>query len=120
MIVDSNTGEESLIFKGLENVRTDWTQLAKDFQAELYDHVFHDQDPSELILKTVQDTRAGLSDDRLVYRKQLRRKLEQYVKNVPPHVRAARLADEINLEQGRSQLYQKQRLGQLRDYKKRP
>ncbi len=106
LIVDSNSKEESLIFKGLENVRTDWTQLAKDFQAELYDRVFHDQDPSELILKTVLDTRAGLHDDRLVYRKQLRRKLELYVKNVPPHVRAARLADDINLELGRSQLYQ--------------
>lgn len=106
LIIDSSSNKESLIFKGLENVRTDWTQLAKDFQAELYDHVFHDQDPTKLILKTVEDTRAGLCDDRLIYRKQLRRKLKQYVKNVPPHVRAARRADEINLELGRSLLYQ--------------
>ncbi len=106
LIIDPKKNQESLIFKGLENVRTDWTQLAKDFQAELYNQVFHDQDPSALVIKTVQDTRAGRCDDRLIYRKQLRRKLEQYVKNVPPHVRAARRADEINLEMGRSQLYQ--------------
>ena len=106
LVTDAKTQQGSLVFKGLENVRTDWTQLAKDFQAELYEMVFHDQDPSELIQKTVSATRSGLCDDRLVYRKQLRRKLDQYVKNVPPHVRAARMADQINQQQGRSLLYQ--------------
>ena len=33
---------------------------------------------------------AGALDDQLVYRKRLRRRLEDYRRNVPPHVQAAR------------------------------
>ncbi len=39
-------------------------------------------------------------DDQLVYRKRLRRPLDDYQRNVPPHVRAARMADEFNDSQG--------------------
>lgn len=98
--------EEKLIFKGLENVRSDWTKLAKTFQKELYQMVFREQDPSAFINETIQQTLAGLRDADLIYRKRLRRPLSSYVKNIPPHVRAARLADEINLSQGRSPKYQ--------------
>ncbi|MFT6101174.1 MAG: DNA polymerase-2 [Arenicella sp.] len=106
LVIDQKTHAEKVIFKGLENVRTDWTQLAKDFQAELFDYVFHDRDPTDIVKKVVEDTRSGKSDAKLSYRKQLRRKLELYVKNVPPHVRAARFADQRNLELQRSLLYQ--------------
>jgi DNA polymerase-2 len=34
---------------------------------------------------------AGRRDEQLVYRKRLRRKLDEYQRNVPPHVQAARL-----------------------------
>lgn len=97
---------EHLVFKGLETVRTDWTTLAKQFQTRLYELVFHDQDPSGYVRCMVDETRAGLHDELLVYRKRLRQKLEEYQKNVPPHVRAARLADEENLRRGRPQRYQ--------------
>ncbi len=105
---DKETGisEEQIVFKGLETVRTDWTALAKEFQAKLFDLVFHDQDPVELVKQTYQQTIAGQCDEQLVYRKQLRRKLNAYVKNVPPHVRAARLADENNKALGKSIKYQ--------------
>lgn len=106
LIIDQKTHTEKVVFKGLENVRTDWTQLAKDFQAELFDYVFHDRDPTDIVKKVVEDTRSGKCDAKLSYRKQLRRKLELYVKNVPPHVRAARFADQRNLELQRSLLYQ--------------
>ncbi len=106
LVIEPVTGSEKLLFKGLENVRTDWTKLAKQFQAELFKLVFHDQDPSDLVKKVVQDTLGGKCDDKLNYRKQLRRKLELYVKNVPPHVRAARLADQKNAELGKSLTYQ--------------
>jgi len=99
-------GSEEIVFKGLENVRTDWTSLAKDFQAELFNQVFHDQDPSELVKTTVDRTIQGGMDQHLVYRKQLRRKLSSYVKNVPPHVRAARLADQQNKVAGKILRYQ--------------
>ncbi len=98
--------EEQLVFKGLESVRTDWTPLAKAFQTRLYEMVFHDQDPSGYVRTMVDETRAGQHDELLVYRKRLRQKLEEYQKNVPPHVRAARLADEENLRRGLPQRYQ--------------
>ncbi|WKE66397.1 DNA polymerase II [Gallaecimonas kandeliae] len=95
-----------LVFKGLETVRTDWTPLAKHFQTELYRLVFEDQDPSDFVRRTVEETLAGQRDEELVYRKRLRRRLDQYVKNVPPHVRAARLADEHNKKAGKTLKYQ--------------
>jgi DNA polymerase-2 len=41
---------------------------------------------------------AGERDQDLVYRKRLRRKLDEYERNVPPHVQAARLARERGLK----------------------
>ncbi|MDT0581022.1 DNA polymerase II [Brumicola blandensis] len=93
--VDKN-GEQALVFKGLESVRTDWTELAKEFQQTLYHKVFNEQPVEDYVRKTVADTLAGKFDSKLIYRKRIRRNLEDYVKNVPPHVRAARLADEHN------------------------
>uniref|UniRef100_UPI0025FB0DBE DNA polymerase II n=1 Tax=uncultured Microbulbifer sp. TaxID=348147 RepID=UPI0025FB0DBE len=101
-----NGGEEKLVFKGLETVRSDWTALAKQFQTQLYGMVFHGENPSDYIREMVQKTRAGEMDELLVYRKRLRRKLDQYVKNIPPQVRAARLADEIRQQQGLAPRYQ--------------
>lgn len=43
----------------------------------------------------------------LVYRKRLRRRLDDYERNVPPHVRAARLADDYNDRLGRPRQYQR-------------
>lgn len=100
-------GKLELLFKGLENVRTDWTQLAKDFQYQLYSNVFHEQPVVDYITSTVEQLHAGQVDDKLIYRKRIRRKLHEYVKNVPPHVKAARHADAINEKQGKSLQYQK-------------
>ena len=84
-------GTEDIVFKGLETVRSDWTPLAKSFQTTLYKKVFAGEDVSQFILDTIRETREGKNDTELVYKKRLRRKLEDYVKNVPPHVRAARI-----------------------------
>ncbi|MGX5201785.1 DNA polymerase II [Aliikangiella sp. IMCC44632] len=102
----THDNQHELVFKGLESVRTDWTQMAKDFQQSLYLIIFSGSDPSELITSTIAQTIAGLNDNRLVYRKRLRRRLDDYTKNVPPHVKAARLADQINLAKGRAPQYQ--------------
>jgi DNA polymerase-2 len=100
-------GEQTqLIFKGLENVRTDWTQLAKDFQYQLYLKIFTDQPVEAYIRQIVKDILAGLYDDKLVFQKRLRRKLSHYVKNIPPHVKAARLADQRNQQLGKPLQYQ--------------
>ncbi|ARN73538.1 DNA polymerase II [Oceanicoccus sagamiensis] len=85
-------GKQELVFKGLENVRTDWTKAARDFQSELYRRVFYDEPYHDYIKTTVQEILNGNSDHELVYRKRLRRKLADYQRNVPPHVQAARKA----------------------------
>ena len=106
-----NKAASTLVFKGLESVRTDWTQLAKDFQKNIYWKIFNPelfdkQDIVNYIKETVAKTLNGEFDDKLIYRKRIRRKLHDYVKNVPPHIKAARLADEINTKQGKTLRYQ--------------
>ncbi len=83
-------GQQQLVFKGLENVRTDWTQLAKDFQLELYRKIFAKEEFMAFVKDTIQSLLRGDQDMKLTYRKRLRRHLHEYVKNVPPHVQAAR------------------------------
>ena len=79
-----------LVFKGLESVRSDWTPLAREFQQELYRRVFFDEPYEQYIRDTVSQLHAGALDEKLVYRKRLRRRLDDYQRNVPPHVQAAR------------------------------
>jgi len=87
-------GESTLVFKGLENVRTDWTALARQFQSELYRRIFFDEPFEDYIRRVVAGVEAGEMDEQLVYRKRLRRRLDDYERNIPPHVQAARLTRE--------------------------
>lgn len=98
--------KDTMVFRGLETIRSDWTPLAQIFQKELYTRIFYRQPYREYIREYVQNIRSGQYDDRLVYRKRLRRKLTDYQKNVPPHVRAARAADDYNLKLQRPLQYQ--------------
>jgi DNA polymerase-2 len=88
---------ETLVFKGLESVRTDWTLLAREFQHELYRRVFADEPYQAYVQQCVRALMLGESDDKLVYKKRLRRRLSDYQKNVPPHVQAARKQKEWGL-----------------------
>ncbi|WQO23079.1 DNA polymerase II [Klebsiella pneumoniae subsp. pneumoniae] len=97
---------QRMVFKGLETVRTDWTPLAQQFQQELYLRIFRNQPYQDYVRETIARLMNGELDEQLVYRKRLRRPLAEYQRNVPPHVRAARLADEHNLKLGRAQQYQ--------------
>ncbi|WP_342594671.1 DNA polymerase II [Salinicola lusitanus] len=105
-LVREADGSERLVFKGLESVRADWSPLARTFQRELYRRIFADEPYRDYVREIVQRTLAGENDDQLVYRKRLRRKLDDYQRNVPPHVRAARLADEFNRQMARPLQYQ--------------
>ena len=87
-------------------MRTDWTPLAQQFQQHLYLRVFRKEPYQDFVRETIAKLMAGELDDQLVYRKRLRRPLAEYQRNVPPHVRAARLADEENLKLGRPAQYQ--------------
>lgn len=99
--------QERMVFKGLETVRTDWTPLAKKFQQELYLRIFKQQPYQDYIRETVRQLLDGELDEQLTYSKRLRRPLDEYQRNVPPHVRAARIADEQNQKLGRPLQYQK-------------
>jgi DNA polymerase II len=101
VVVKNN--QPTLVFKGLESVRTDWTKLARDFQQELYRRIFFEEPFHDYIKTVVRQVREGECDSELVYRKRLRRKLEDYQKNIPPHVQAARKAaalDGVDIRRG--------------------
>tara|TARA_B110000858_G_scaffold157616_1_gene180451 strand:- start:32942 stop:35317 length:2376 start_codon:yes stop_codon:yes gene_type:complete len=107
LVVDSNNPEKShLLFKGLESVRSDWSPLARKFQKELYRRIFFDEPYEDYIKLTVQQLGDGKYENELVLRKRLRRKLNDYVKNVPPHAQAARKAENIRRQRGLPSLYQ--------------
>jgi len=89
LVVDEN-GQRELIVKGLEAARTDWTPLARDFQRDLFQLIFNDQPFEEFVRNTAQDLLSGKRDADIAYRKRLRRKINDYQRNVPPHVQAAR------------------------------
>jgi DNA polymerase-2 len=99
-------GSEEMVYRGLESVRTDWTPLAQQFQQGLYLRIFKGEAYRDYVRDYVDRTASGEFDALLVYRKRLRRPLDNYQHNVPPHVRAARIADEYNQLQGRPQQYQ--------------
>ncbi|CRM86559.1 MULTISPECIES: DNA polymerase II [Pseudomonas] len=106
-LVTRADGSEEMIYKGLEAVRSDWSPLARRFQQELYQRIFHRQPHQDYIRDYVRRTLSGEFDELLIYRKRLRRQLNDYERNVPPHVRAARLADEYNDRLGRPRQYQR-------------
>ncbi|QOL24887.1 DNA polymerase II [Thalassotalea sp. LPB0316] len=111
---DNNEITQRIVYKGLETVRTDWTDLAKEFQQGLYHRVFNDLPVKEYVFEMTQRTLQGEFDKKLIYRKRIRRKLDKYVKNVPPHIKAARAADEKNKALGKPLKYQ--RRGQIAYY----
>lgn len=102
----AQNGGDDIVFKGLETVRTDWTPLAQQFQRELYRRIFKREPYADYIRDYVRRTLRGELDDQLAYRKRLRRPLHDYRANVPPHVRAARVADDFNRAKGRPLQYQ--------------
>lgn len=88
----AGVANDKLIFKGLETVRSDWTELSKIFQQELYRLIFNDQPVEDYINKVVSELKSGVHDADLIYTKKIRRNLNDYV-NTPPHIKAAILAN---------------------------
>jgi len=85
------SGEMTLLFKGMESARSDWTDLAKEFQHELFLRFFTGKPIEEFIRSTVEMVRQGRADDKLIYKKRLRKPIAEYVDHLPPHVQAAKL-----------------------------
>jgi DNA polymerase-2 len=102
------TGEltTETIFKGLEAVRSDWTPLAREFQRQLFKHIFSEQPFKEWMKIEVADLMAGHKNQQLIYRKRLRQPLAEYQRNVPPHAKAAAVLELWRKRQGLPLLYQ--------------
>ncbi len=83
-------GKEKLDITGMEAVRSDWTDLAKEFQEELLLKIFHGEHYDRFIRDYVEQLRKGKHDSLLIYRKRINKPLDEYVKTTPPHVKAAR------------------------------
>lgn len=106
--VRRSDGTLSIVTRGLEAVRTDWSPLARDMQVELFRRVFSGEPFEEWLRSLRHELLLGHLDEKLVYRKRLRRELDQYGRSersgegraaaVPPHVRAARLLDDPDLD----------------------
>jgi DNA polymerase-2 len=93
-LVRKGRGEVSLVVRGLEAVRTDWTPLARRVQRELLRRVFLDEPFEPWLQEVARDLAGGRLDDELIYRKRLRQNLADYASEAaPPHVRAARMRE---------------------------
>lgn len=88
--VRAGAADDAVEFVGMEVVRRDWTDLAKQVQRELYRRLFAGAPVGDYLQSVVRALRAGELDDQLVYRKGLRKALSSYTANTPPHVAAAR------------------------------
>jgi DNA polymerase-2 len=88
-LVDGPGGPQ-VEFTGMEAVRSDWTDLARRVQRDLYERLFADRPVDDYLREVVSDLRAGRHDDLLVYRKALRKEVDAYTAATPPHVAAAR------------------------------
>ena len=52
-------GEEKIEFTGMESRRRDWTELAKNFQYELLDRIFHKKEIADYVRKFIDDIKKG-------------------------------------------------------------
>ena len=93
-LIEKN-GEEEIEITGLEAIRGDWTEAAHEFQKELLLKIFHKEDPIPFIKSFIKKIESGSLDKELIYRKSIRKALEQYTKTTPPHVKAARQLEKL-------------------------
>jgi DNA polymerase-2 len=87
---------DRVVFVGMEVVRRDWTELSKNYQRGLFERLFRGAGGDEVLSYTsefVRELRQGRHDAELVYRKALRKGLDEYTSTTPPHVKAARLVE---------------------------
>jgi DNA polymerase-2 len=96
---DPNNQDE-IEFVGMEVVRRDWTDLAKNVQRNLFTRLFQGEEVASYLVSVVRSLRAGELDEQLIYSRGLRKGVETYIVNVPPHVQAVKKAQarDRNLE----------------------
>jgi DNA polymerase-2 len=89
-LLHGSADTDNVEFVGMEVVRRDWTDLAKQVQRQLYQRLFRGERVDTYLTDIVQQVRRGALDDALVYRKNLRKSADDYTTTTPPHVVAAR------------------------------
>lgn len=82
---------KNLVFKGMESVRSDWTEVSKIFQRKLFEYFFNGEDIESYIKEFIKELENGIYDEYLIYSKRLSKDPKEYDKNIPPHVKAALL-----------------------------
>lgn len=95
--------ELQLVFKGMEQVRSDWSPLARRIQEALYYRLFSKQDVMAFLQEVLNELLEGRLDIELIFSKRLRRNIEDYTAKSSPHVKAAK----IMCEQSGDQRYSK-------------
>lgn len=112
-LVMKNDNSKQLYFSGMEIVRSDWTELAKNFQRRIFEMFFNDEELSDFIKDYIKQLNEGEFDSLLVYKKKLTKSLSEYVKSLPPHVKAAKLLEEAGLPLERDIRYIMTRTGPI-------
>lgn len=86
--------QDRIEVRGMEAVRRDWTDLVHEFQIRLLELLFLKrplQDIQLYIKELAGALYRGELDEKLVYRKALRKSVSAYTRSTPPHVKAAAL-----------------------------
>ncbi|MGL4578579.1 MAG: DNA polymerase II [Shewanella xiamenensis] len=91
----NRNGGLEITFKGMEQVRSDWSPLARKVQAELYERMFNQRDISGYLAGVISELQSGKRDAELVFSKRMRRNLEEYTAKSSPHVKVARQLCEL-------------------------
>lgn len=93
-LIETHNGEQIEI-TGLEAIRGDWTEAAQEFQKELLLKLFKKEPLEQFIKSYIKKIKSGNLDAKLIYRKSIRKSLDEYTKTTPPHVKAARQLDKL-------------------------
>ncbi|WP_254693709.1 DNA polymerase II [Shewanella sp. MEBiC00475] len=90
-----------LTFKGMEQVRSDWSPIARRMQYHLYELFFKGEDVIDYLSNELAAIKSGARDNELIFKKRLRRNVEDYTAKSSPHVKAAKqlaqLLDDVNV-----------------------
>ena len=92
--IDQHGNVQEIDIKGMEAIRSDWTQAAARLQRELLALLFADAGREAVtghVHETIRRLHAGELDDALVYSRRLRKPVSAYTSSRPPHVQAAAL-----------------------------
>jgi DNA polymerase-2 len=84
-----------LTFKGMEQVRSDWSPIARRMQYHLYELFFKGEDVIDYLSNEIAAINNGARDSELIFKKRLRRNVEDYTAKSSPHVKAAKQLAEL-------------------------